>query len=153
MSACRLNPCALTQPGDWDVSGLVRRNAGSFQVSTFGTPGGGREAVGAGRRVQGRQGGIGVVQIRDLGVFFRERALASQHLQEARDDPRENGLQLFGGRGRDGLKDGSVVRKLIDAIEHQTMEVNIEIGRGAKALDEGHGAGLGLLACQPDFRL
>ena len=48
-------------------------------------------AVGTGRRVQGRQGGIaiGVSQVGGSWFFFDECALASQHLQQPRDDPRE----------------------------------------------------------------
>ena len=50
-----------------------------------------RNAVGTAHRMEWGQGGIsiGVSQIRDLGVFFRERPFAGQHLQEASDDPRE----------------------------------------------------------------
>ena len=51
-----------------------------------------------------------------------------------------------------GAEDGSAVREPIDAIEQQTMEVNIEIGRGAKALDEGDGAGAGLSFRQPSLQ-
>lgn len=52
-------------------------------------------------------------------------------------------------RGRRyGLEDRAAIREAIDAIEQQTVEVNIEIGRGAKALDEGHRAGLRLGAGQ-----
>jgi len=48
-------------------------------------------AVGAGRGVQrGQSGiGIGVGQIWDLSVFFRERTFAGQRLQQAGDNPRE----------------------------------------------------------------
>jgi len=54
-------------------------------------PGAKGNAVGAGRRMQRGQGriGSGVSQIRDLGVFFRERAFAGQHLQDPGDDPRK----------------------------------------------------------------
>ena len=50
-------------------------------------------AVGAGRCLQRRQGGIGigigVGQIRDLGDFFHQCAVAREHLQQPGDDPRE----------------------------------------------------------------
>ena len=34
----------------------------------------------------------------------------------------------------------------IDAVEHETMQMNIEIGGGAKALDEGDGTRVGFAA-------
>jgi hypothetical protein len=37
----------------------------------------------------------------------------------------------------------------IDAIEHQVMQVYVQIGGGAKALDEGGGAGVGCITFQP----
>ena len=54
-------------------------------------PGAKGNAVGAGGRLQRGQGRIGIVvgQIRDLGVFFRERTFAGQRLQQTGDDPRE----------------------------------------------------------------
>lgn len=51
---------------------------------------------------------------------------------------------MFSGRGRDGLKNGNAVGHAIDTIEHQTVQMNIEIGGGAKALDEGDRPGLSL---------
>lgn len=49
---------------------------------------------------------------------------------------------------RYGLEDQDSVSQAIDAIEHQAMEVNVEIGGGAKALDEGHRASVRLGAGQ-----
>jgi len=37
---------------------------------------------------------------------------------------------------------------VIDAIEHEAVKMNIEIGGGAEALDEGDGTGLRLCAFQ-----
>ena len=51
---------------------------------------------------------------------------------------------MLRGWGRHGLEDRDPAGKAIDAIEHQAMEMNVEIGGGAKALDERHRAGLGL---------
>ena len=81
-------------------------------------------------------------------MFFDERPFAGQALQHPLHDSREDGLELLRRGCRDGLKDRDSVGQAIDAIEHQTMEVNIQIGRGAKALDEGHRAGVGLGADQ-----
>jgi len=53
-------------------------------------------------------------------------------------DSREEGLELLRRRFRYGLKDRDPVGQAIDVIEHQAMEMNIEIGCGAKALDEGY---------------
>lgn len=38
---------------------------------------------------------------------------------------------------------------LMNPIEHQTMEMNVRVGRAAVALDQGDGAGVGLVAFQP----
>ena len=46
------------------------------------------------------------------------------------------------------MEDGDAVGEAIDPIKHEAMQMNIEIGGGAKALDEGDGAGLGLVPCQ-----
>ena len=51
---------------------------------------------------------------------------------------------MIRGGSWDGLEDRDSIGEAIDAIEHQAMEMNIEIGRGAKPLDERHRAGLRL---------
>jgi len=95
-------------------------------------------AGGAGRRMEGRQGGIGIgVSQVGKSLFFDERPFAGQALQHPLHDSREDGLELLRRGCRDGLEDRDPVGEAIDAIEPQAMEVNIEIGRGAKALDEG----------------
>ena len=63
-----------------------------------------------------------VGQIRDLGVFFRERTFAGQRLQQTSDDPREQRLKLLSGGCRYGLEDWDLVGKAIDAIKHQAMD-------------------------------
>ena len=40
---------------------------------------------------------------------------------------------------------------LIDAVEHETMQMNIEIGCGAKSLYQRDSAGVGRCAFQPRF--
>ena len=37
----------------------------------------------------------------------------------------------------------------IHPVEHQAMQMDVEIGRGAKALDEGDGTGIGFAAFEP----
>jgi len=90
--------------------------------------------VGAGRRVEGRQGGIGI-GVSQVGesVFFNERTFAGQALQHPLDDSRKDGLELLRRGCRYGLEDRDSVGQAIDAIKHQAMEVNIEIGGGACA--------------------
>lgn len=69
-----------------------RAQRGIFPRQDFSAGSGAKgNAVGAGGRMQRGQGGIGIEvgQIRDLGVFFRERAFAGQRLQQGGDDPRE----------------------------------------------------------------
>ena len=70
-------------------------------------------------------------------MFFDERTFAGQYLQYAGDDPCEYGLELLRRGLRYGLEDRDPVSEAVDAIKHQAMEMNIEIGGGAKALDEG----------------
>ena len=42
------------------------------------------------------------------------------------------------------MKDRAPIGEVIAAIQHQALVMNVEIGGEAKALDEGHGAGLSL---------
>ena len=42
------------------------------------------------------------------------------------------------------MENGRPVRETIDPIQHQTVQMNIEVRGGAKTLDESYGARLGL---------
>ena len=97
-SAWRLKPCSLTQRcwvGGADWLGTV------CKLSTFCPAGPQRNAVGAGRRLQGPERGlrIGVGQIAHP-LLFNEIAFACQQPHEALYDPTKYSPQLCGGAGR-----------------------------------------------------
>ena len=54
-----------------------------------------------------------------------------------------NGLQLFHGRRARLMEHRGALAAAIHPVEHQAVEMNIQVGGGAKALDEGDGAGVG----------
>ena len=72
--------------------------------------------------------------------------MAGQALQDAGDDLRQQGLQLYGGGRTRLMEHRYALAATIDAVEHETMQMNIEIGGGAKALDEGDGTRVGFAA-------
>ena len=104
-----------------------------------------RNAVGTGGRMQRGQGriAIGVSQVGE-SLFFDERTFAGQALQHPLHDSREDGLELLRRGCLNGLEDWAPVGQAIDAIQHEAMKMNIQIGGGAKPLDERHRAGVGL---------
>ena len=75
--------------------------------------------------------------------------MAGQQLQDARDDLRQQGLQLIAGGCTPFMKHRCALAAAIEAVEHQAVEMNIQVGGGAKALDEGDGAGVGFAAFEP----
>ena len=82
-------------------------------------------------------------------LFFDEVALAGQPLEDAGDDLRQQGLQLYGGGCTRFMKHRCALAAAIEAVEHQAVETNIQVGGGAKALDEGDGTGIGFAAFEP----
>ena len=72
-----------------------------------------------------------------------------RNLSAARDDPIEQALQLIAARCARLLKDGFALGVSIHPIEHETMEVDIEIRRGAKSLNERHRSGVGGTSLNP----
>ena len=83
-----------------------------------------------------------VGQIGHLGLFD-EITLAGEHPHQARDDPIEQAVELIaGGRAR-LLKDRFTLHAPIHPVEHETMQVDVDIGRRAESLDERHRAGVG----------
>ena len=47
------------------------------------------------------------------------------------------------------MKHRCALAAAIEAVEHQAVEMNIQVGGGAKAPDEGDGAGVGFAAFEP----
>ena len=65
---------------------------------------------------------------------------------EAGDDFAEQQLQLF-RRGRRGFDEhGCFLHCAVNAIKHQRVQVGVQIGRAAKALDHGDSAAGGVFA-------
>ena len=100
-----------------------------------------RDAVGAGSRLQRRERAISF----DLSEVVRallldEQALTGQQAHEARDDLRQQPLQRLDARGARLVEHRQARAVAIDSVEHQTVQVDIQIGGRAKPLDEGDGA-------------
>ena len=106
-----------------------------------------RDAVSAGGRLQRRARMIGL-DLPQVGhpLFFDKMTLAGQPLQDAGEDLRQQGLQFYGGGCTRFMKHRCALAAAIEAVEHQAVETNIQVGGGAKALDEGDGAGVGFAA-------
>ena len=81
-------------------------------------------------------------------LCFDERALARQALQNPPDDLRQQGLQLIAGGCTRFMEHRSAFAAAIDAVEHET-QMYVEIGGGAKALDQGDRTGVRFAAFEP----
>jgi len=79
-------------------------------------------------------------------LLLDEVALAREPPHQAHDDPLEQPLQLVAGGGARFVKEWLVSRAAIDAVEHQAMQVDVQIGRRVKALDQSDRTGL---SCAP----
>ena len=87
---------------------------------------------------------VGVGQIARSLLLFDEHAAARQQLHQPRDDLVQQHLQfLVGWRGYFD-KHRLAARAPVHAVQHQAMEVNIEIGRRPKSLDQRDRAAVGL---------
>ena len=91
--------------------------------------------------------GIRVGQVAHL-FLLDERALARQALQNPPDDLRQQGLQLIAGGCTRFMEHRSAFAAAIDAVEHET-QMYVEIGGGAKALDQGDRTGVRFAAFEP----
>ena len=67
-------------------------------------------------------------------LLFYKIAKSGQHFHQARDAPGEQALQLFAGRRTRLAEDRFAISVLIDAVEHETMHMDIEIGCRTKSL-------------------
>ena len=92
---------------------------------------------------------VGVGQVR-LALLFDQQPQTGEQTHRAGDDLVQHRLQRFIGwrRYRD------VFRRAVGtlsghAIQHQAVQVNVEIGRGPKALDQRDGAAVGLVCFAP----
>ena len=76
-------------------------------------------------------------------LLFEQIAQAGQHFHAARDDLVEQVLQLIAGGGARFLEDRFALSASINPVEHQTMQMDVQVGGRAKSLDEGDRAGVG----------
>ena len=98
------------------------------------------------------QGRERVIRI-DIGqvghaLLFDQIALAGQHFEQARDDLVEQAMQLSAGGRTRLLEDRFAPGAPIHAVEHQAMQMNVQVGGRAESLDEGDRAGVGCGAFQ-----
>jgi len=96
-----------------------------------------RNAIGAGGRLQGRERAIrlGLGQVAHA-LLFDEVAGARQQLDDALDDPVEQRLELCRAGSARFMEHRRARAAAIHPIEHQTVQMDVEIGRRAEALDE-----------------
>src|SRR5689334_7462729 len=124
-----------------DAARLLRvgRSAGDGLQAQYFLPGmwPQRNALGTGGRLQGRERAIGLRlgQI-SHALLFDEVAGAGQQLDDALDDPIEQRLELCGAGSARFMEHRRARAAAIHAIEDQAMQMNVEIGRRAEALDE-----------------
>ena len=81
-----------------------------------------RDAVSARGRLQRRERAIRL-DVAQVGhpLFFDEVALAGQALQDAGDDLRQQGLQLYGGGRTRLMEHRYALAATIDAVKHQAV--------------------------------
>lgn len=71
-----------------------------------------------------------------------ERAVAGQCFQDTLDDLVKQCLQLFSRRCAYAMERRYAALDVIDAIEYQTMQMDVEIGRRTKTLNQRNHPGL-----------
>ena len=83
-------------------------------------------------RLQGREQVIGI-EVGQVGhvLLFHEIAQSGQFLHEPHDDLREQPLQRLAGGRTSFLEDRFAPGAPIDPIEHQAVQVNVQVGRRA----------------------
>ena len=91
---------------------------------------------------------IAVCQVGRL-LLFDEHAAAGQQLHQPADDLVKQRLQPFiGGRGYFD-KDRLTVSAPVDAVEHQAVQVDVQVGGRSEALDQRDRAAVGLGGLEP----
>ena len=65
------------------------------------------------------------------------------------DEFLEQALELIAAGGACCVKDRFIPAAAIDAVEHQAMQVDVQIGRRAEALDERDAACVGCVSSKP----
>jgi hypothetical protein len=85
-----------------------------------------------------------------LAHVLDQHAPAREHLHQPGDDGLQQRVQLVVG-GRTGLDEGwhTVGLTAVHAIQHQAVQVNVEVGGGAKALDQRDRAAVALVGLEP----
>jgi hypothetical protein len=149
--------CAV--PVDVRAQRLARRSLarhcasrGEHLLSGTGPEG---DSVGDGRGLQRPQRarcltvGIGLGQV-GLAHVLDQHAPAREHLYQPLDHGLQQRMQLVVG-GRSRLDEG---RRAIDAaavhpVQHQTVQVDVEVGSGSEALDQRDGATVAFFGLEP----
>ena len=84
--------------------------------------------------------------------LFDEHPLAGEQLHHPRDDLVQHGLQRLVVRRGHFQKNGHTVGAApVHAVQHQAVQVNVEIGRRAEALDQHDRAAVGLVCLDPSL--
>ena len=83
-------------------------------------------------------------------MLFDEQPPTGEQLHRARDDLVQHRLQRFIGwrRHLDEFR-RAVSAASVHAVQHQAMQVSVEIGRRAEALDQRDRAAVGLVCLEP----
>ena len=81
-------------------------------------------------------------------MLFDEYVSPGEQLHQAGDDLVQQGPQRFIGGRRHFDKDRFSVGALVDPIEHQAVQVDVQVGGGTKALDQRDRAAVSLPGLQ-----
>ena len=102
------------------------------------------DSIGARGGLQGLERVIGS-DVGEVGhpLLFNEIAPAGEQSHEPHDNLLEQALQLIAVGGACFVKERFIPGAAIDAVEHQAMKVDIQIGRRAEAPDERDAACVG----------
>jgi hypothetical protein len=152
---------ALCMRAPFARHGTVRRDG---PMSTLSIPQGQRlvpgapsesDAVSDGRRLQRPQRarlvpvGVGLGQV-GLAHLFHQHGSAREHLHQTADDRLQQRLQLVvGGRTRFDEHRQTIGVAPVHAVQHQAVQVDVEVGGGAEALDQRDGAAVACVGLQP----
>ena len=114
-----------------------------------------RDAVSDGRGLQRAQRarfltfGIGLGQV-GLAHVLDQHAPAREHLHEPGYDGLQQRVQSLVG-GRIGLNEGrrTICVAAVHPVQHQTVQVDVQVGSGSEALDQRDGAAVAFVGAQP----
>ena len=92
--------------------------------------------------------GITVGQV-GRSLLFDEHAAAGQQLHQAADDLVQHRLQVLIGRCGYFNEDRLTVSAPVDPIEHQAVQMDVQVGSRSEALDQRDRAAVGLGGLEP----